>query len=101
VEAGGESELKAWYEQEHLPGSAAVPGCLRARRFMRGAAQNALEPEVSPRWPLDVASYDLSGSKVTESAPLLVVPHTDWCSRARPLFRKTRSTLFIRPDLQP
>jgi hypothetical protein len=89
MEAGGESELEAWYEQEHLPGSAAVPGCL-------GRAVSCAVRRKIP-WSLRFPP----GSKVTESAPWLAVPHTDWCSRARPLFRKTRRTLFIRPDLQP
>jgi hypothetical protein len=101
VAAGGEDELEAWYEQEHLPGLAAVPGCLRARRFMRGAAENAGEAAAFSALPMYVASYDLQGPEVTESAPWLAVRHTDWSSRVRPLFRNTRRTLFIRPDLQP
>lgn len=97
VAPGGEGELQAWYEQEHLPGLSRVPGCLRARRFVRLAADDVTLSCL----PLYVASYDLQGPEVTESAPWLAVRHTDWSSRVRPLFRNTRRTLFIRPDLNP
>ncbi len=105
VAKGGEDELEAWYEQEHLPGLSRVPGCLRARRFVRLAVDNsgghsAVDGALSSL-PLYVASYDLQGPEVTESAPWLAVRHTDWSSRVRPLFRNTRRTLFIRPDLNP
>jgi hypothetical protein len=105
VATGGEGELQAWYEQEHLPGLSRVPGCLRARRLVRLAVDDAARPSADdgalPSLPFYVASYDLQGPGVTESAPWLAVRHTDWSSRVRPLFRNTRRTLFIRPDLNP
>ena len=33
VEAAAEAEFNQWYDTEHLPALAAVPGCLCARRF--------------------------------------------------------------------
>lgn len=105
VTTGGEDELEAWYEQEHLPGLSRVPGCLRARRFARFAVDNSggrsTDDGALPSLPLYVASYDLQGPEVTESEPWLAVRHTDWSSRVRPMFRNTRRTLFIRPDLNP
>lgn len=105
VAAGGEGELEAWYEQEHLPGLSRVPGCYRARRFLRLSVDSSLGHSSGDgalsNLPLYVASYDLQCPEVTESAPWLAVRHTDWSSRVRPLFRNTRRTLFIRPDLNP
>jgi hypothetical protein len=98
-------ELEAWYEQEHLRGLSRVPGCLRARRLVRLAVDNSggrSAPDGAlSSLPLYVASYDLQGPEVTESEPWLAVRHTDWSSRVRPMFRNTRRTLFIRPDLNP
>ena len=42
------SEFNAWYEQEHLPGLASVPGAIRAARYRRASG--------SPRY---LACYDL------------------------------------------
>lgn len=89
VAAGGEDDFHAWYEQEHLPGLSRVPGCLRARRWMRREGPAGL--------PLHLACYDLLHADVTESEPWLAVRHTDWSSRVRPLFRHTRRTLFVHP----
>ena len=91
VAEGGAQDLQAWYEQEHLPGLASVPGCLRARRLLR-------EP-VPAGLPLHLACYELLSPEVTESAPWLAVRYTAWSDRVRPLFRNTRRTMFIRPDL--
>jgi len=33
VESGHEDEFNRWYDQEHLPERAAIPGVLSARRF--------------------------------------------------------------------
>ncbi len=103
VAAGGEAELQAWYEQEHLPGLSRVPGCDRARRFLRLSINSpSATSSGDGAWsslPLYVASYDLQGPEVTESPPWLAVRHTGWSSRVRPLFRNTRRTLFIRPDM--
>ena len=36
---GAAEDFHAWYEQEHLPGLARVPGCVRARRLVRRGQQ--------------------------------------------------------------
>ena len=49
VKSEAEADFNAWYNEEHLPRLAAVPGCLSARRFrVRGGTQRyvcALSPE--------------------------------------------------------
>lgn len=81
--------LNDWYTQEHLPGLAAVPGTIRAARYVRVRG--------SPRF---YACYDLVSLDVLESEPWLAVRHTDWSSRVRPMFRNTLRTRFRRLDLR-
>jgi len=78
-----EDELNAWYEQEHLPGLAAVPGTVRAARYRDATG--------SPRY---YACYDLVSLDTLGSPPWLAVRATDWSARVRPAFRNTRRTLF-------
>lgn len=82
-----EAELNAWYEQEHLPGLAAVPGALRACRYRR--------LQGSPRY---VAAYDLLTPATLERPEWLAVRHTAWSSRVRPWFVAPRRTHFVRAD---
>src|SRR3546814_14995276 len=49
IKPGAEADFDRWYEEEHLPGLAAVPGTVRARRY--------LAREGSPRY---YACYDLA-----------------------------------------
>ena len=83
-----EDELNAWYDQEHLPGLARVPGTIRARRY-QAAGQ-------SPRY---YACYDLTSTDVFGSPEWLAVRATDWSSRVRPAFRNTRRTMFRHDEL--
>ena len=78
-----EADLNAWYNQEHLPGLAAVPGTVRAQRWECRDA--------SPRY---LACYDLRTQETFGSPPWLAVRATDWSSRVRPSFRNTRRTMF-------
>ena len=80
-----EDDLNAWYAQEHLPGLAAVPGTVRAARY--------LDPTGSPRY---YACYDLVGAETLGSPEWLAVRATPWSSRVRPAFRNTRRTMFGR-----
>lgn len=84
-----EEELNAWYAQEHLPGLAAVPGTVRAARYIDAAG--------SPRY---YACYDLASPETLGSPPWLAVRATAWSARVRPAFRNTRRTMFrqIRPS---
>ena len=67
-----ESEFNAWYEQEHLPGLASVPGAIRAARYRRASG--------SPRY---LACYDLLSLATLERPERLAARHTAW-SVARP-----------------
>jgi hypothetical protein len=80
-----EEEFNAWYETEHLPGLAKVPGTISAKRYLR---MNG-----SPRY---VACYELLSPAVMESEEWLAVRHTAWSSRVRPMFFNTVRVLFTR-----
>jgi hypothetical protein len=80
-----EADLEAWYDQEHMPGLAACPGTVRARRFRN--------PDGSPRHH---SCYDLVRAETLQSAPWLAVRNTAWAGRVRPHFRNTRRTMFKR-----
>jgi len=82
-EAGWEVELQRWYDTEHLPGLARVPGCVRARRFWNRDAG-----------PRSIACYDLLDASVMGSREWLAVRQTAWSSRARPHFTETVRTMF-------
>ena len=85
---GWADELSRWYDIEHMPGLAAVPGCVRAQRF-----HNA---DGAPR---SLAAYDLVNPSVLESAAWLAVRHTAWSDHVRPQFRNTRRTMFRTPEI--
>lgn len=85
VEPGGEAELERWYDQEHMPGLAAVPGTVLAQRLR--------SLDAPPRF---YACYDLVSPGVLESAAWLAVRATDWSGRVRPTFRHTRRTMTRR-----
>lgn len=89
VAPGREDDFNAWYDQEHLPGLAAVPGTVRAARYVDADA-TAL-----PRY---YACYDLLSPATLESTPWLAVRATPWSARVRPTFRNTRRTMFARAD---
>jgi hypothetical protein len=78
-----ERDFNAWYDQEHLPGLAAVPGTVHAARHRRAAG--------SPRY---LACYDLVSPQVLEHPQWLAVRHTAWSARVRPLFIAPRRTMF-------
>jgi hypothetical protein len=82
-EDGWFDEISRWYDQEHMPGLAAVPGCILARRY--------LNHDGGPR---SLACYDLVARETLGSPPWLAVRHTAWSDRARPHFTNTRRTMF-------
>lgn len=85
IPAAAEADFNAWYEHEHLPGLASVPGTVQACRFRRLTG--------SPRY---IACYDLMSPAVMERDEWLAVRHTPWSSRVRPMFVNTRRTLYVR-----
>jgi len=71
-----EAEFNEWYDKEHIPALAAVPGVLCARRF-RGTSGNRKY----------VALYHLAEPGVVESAEWKTARQSDWTSRIQPHFR--------------
>jgi hypothetical protein len=78
-----EADLNIWYDTEHMPGLAAVPGSVRARRYRN--------PTGSPRYH---SAYDLERTEILGCERWLAVRHTEWSDRVRPHFRNTRRTMF-------
>ncbi|MDO9436415.1 DUF4286 family protein [Hydrogenophaga sp.] len=74
-----------WYNTEHLPALAAVPGTVRARRLADLDGH-----------PASYACYDLTTPDTLHSDPWMAVRATDWSSRIRPLFQNVRRTVFER-----
>ena len=75
-----EAEFNEWYDKEHIPALAAVPGVLAARRFR------------APSTPIDgnrkyVALYHLASPDVPEGAAWKTARQSDWTSRLQPHFR--------------
>lgn len=83
AQEGWAQEIAHWYDAEHLPGLAAVPGCIRARRFVNHDGG-----------PWSLACYDLVSEGTLGSPPWLAVRGTAWSSRARPHFLNTRRTMM-------
>ncbi len=71
-----EAEFNEWYDKEHIPALAAVPGVLCARRF-RGTSGNRKY----------VALYHLATPDVVESDEWKQARQSDWTSRLQPHFR--------------
>jgi hypothetical protein len=73
-----EAEFNAWYDTEHLPQLAAVPGVLTARRF------RATDTESERRY---LALYHLRDGEVSRSDAWALAANTPWTERMRPRFR--------------
>ncbi len=71
-----EADFNAWYDKEHIPALAAVPGVLSARRFRATSG--------APKY---VALYHLTDPNVVESKEWDVARTSDWTSRVTPHFR--------------
>jgi hypothetical protein len=85
-----DAQLNAWYQDEHLPGLASVPGTIRAARYRRTHPASGL--------PKYYACYDLISLDVTKTEPWLAVRHTAWSDVVRPMFLNTVRTEFIRAN---
>ncbi len=80
-----EAEFNDWYNQEHLPALAGVPGVLRARRYRgSGATQRYL------------AHYHFASPDVRHSAAWKEAADTPWTNRMRPHFRD-----YLRLECRP
>ncbi|MGA9868128.1 MAG: hypothetical protein WBQ75_17015 [Acetobacteraceae bacterium] len=71
-----EAEFNEWYDKEHIPALAAVPGTLCARRFRAHTG--------SPRY---VALYHLASPEVQASKAWKDAASSPWTDKLRPFFR--------------
>ena len=74
-----EADFNAWYDEEHLPALARVPGTLAARRYRSAEAGGGTHRYV--------ALYHLESPAVTNSAAWKAAIATPWSERVRPHFR--------------
>jgi hypothetical protein len=98
-EEGWADEIFRWYDTEHMPGLAAVPGCVQAWRLLNHDAvvvdaknEGKNTPFIAD--PYSFSCYDLVSTEALISAPWLAVRHTAWSDIARPHFTHTRRTVF-------
>ena len=82
-EAGWQEKLFAWYDEEHLPGLASVPGCIAAIRCIN-----------LDHSPFSIAFYDLTSPEVLGCEPWLKIRNTAWSDQVRPHFTNVRRTMF-------
>jgi hypothetical protein len=76
VDPEHEAEFNEWYDHEHIPALAAVPGTLSARRFR--------DPKGTHRY---LALYHLQSPEVTTGQAWKDAAGTPWTERLRPHFR--------------
>jgi hypothetical protein len=76
VEGAAEAEFDEWYDNEHIPALAAVPGVLCARRFRATSANRRY-----------VALYHLVSPEVQATAEWKRAADTEWTRKLRPHFR--------------
>ena len=73
-----EAEFNEWYDKEHIPALAKVPGTLAARRF------RSTEQDASQRY---IALYHLASSEVPDSVAWKTAANSPWTDKLRPQFR--------------
>lgn len=83
AEDGWMDEIVRWYDTEHMPGLAGVPGCVHARRLIS-----------HDHGPRSLACYDLVSEQTLGSPPWLAVRGTAWSDKTRPHFTNTRRNMF-------
>ena len=71
-----EAEFNAWYNEEHIPALAAVPGCLSARRFKTDGGTHRY-----------IALYHLYAPEVQVATAWKKAVDTPWTAKMRPHFR--------------
>jgi hypothetical protein len=79
VDPAAEPEFNEWYNAEHLPQLAAVPGVLCARRYN--------SPPAADRERQYLALYHMMGPEVSRSDAWTKAADTEWSRRMRPHFR--------------
>lgn len=74
-----EADFNAWYNEEHIPALAAVPGTLAARRYVSAEAGGGERRHL--------ALYHLETPEVAASEAWRAAVDTPWSARVRPRFR--------------
>ena len=89
-------EYNAWYDKEHLPRCANIPGVLRARRY---TAVSCTAGNIGPQY---LTTYELTGPDVWESPAAQLARKTPWTEKMRSLFSNTRRALYqmIAPNVE-
>jgi len=82
-------EYNAWYDSEHLPRCAGIPGVLSARRYMSTGIAGG-----NSDGPKYLTAYELAGPDVWESPAALLARKTPWTEKMRSLFSNTRRALY-------
>ena len=78
VDPAAEAEFNEWYNKEHLPQLAAVPGVICARRYV------ARGPEIENKY---LALYHMTSPAVSRSPEWAKAANTPWTEKMRPHFR--------------
>jgi hypothetical protein len=71
-----DAEYNAWYNEEHLPALAAIPGCLCARRFKTDGGMHKY-----------ISLYHLNAPELQASPAWKKAAGTPWTEKMRPHFR--------------
>jgi hypothetical protein len=80
-----DAELNEWYEQEHLPALAGVPGCVAARRYRMTAG--------SPESVKYLMIYEAADRETIRGAAWNKAADTEWTRRMRPHFRNRKDNI--------
>lgn len=83
IPAAMEQDFNDWYNQEHLPGLASVPGCFRARRFLAVDSQ-----------PKYMAVYEIEHPDVITSAAWAKARDTAWTEKIRPHMQRRERRVY-------
>jgi hypothetical protein len=91
VDPALEDAMNSWYDEEHLPLLAAVPGVTRARRFRAANADDRLCKYL--------ALYHLDSPDVSRTEQWRAASRTPRALELGPSLRNLEFTMFARPDL--
>jgi hypothetical protein len=83
IPADIEVDFNDWYEKEHVPALASVPGCLRARQ----------SPAVDGQ-PVYTAVYELETPDVIKSAAWAKARDTAWSGGIRPHMQNLKHRVY-------
>jgi hypothetical protein len=85
TEPAHDAELNEWYDQEHLPALAGVPGCLAARRYRM--------TEGSPGSVKYLMIYEAENRETIRGNAWTKAATTDWTLHMRPFFRNRKDNV--------